>query len=336
MSDCGQTEKESNLIFVFSMTNFYTVLFRRASGVALLLLCLGFLSERLSAADASSAAGAGYQLFARTNLVAWCIVPFDARKRGPEERAAMLEKLGFRLFAYDYRAEHVPTFDAEMEALQKHKVRLLAWWFPGELNSEARLILNVLKRHGLRDVQLWVTGGGSPTKDESEQQARVEAETSRIRPIAQEAAKIGCSVALYNHGGWFGEPENQLAILERLRSQSVTNIGIVYNQHHGHADVDRFPELLAKMKPYLVALNLNGMSHEGEKKLILPLGQGDYDLRLLRTIVDSGWHGPIGILNHTDEDAEARLQDNLEGLDWLAKQLAGAPPGPKPTPRSWK
>ena len=32
-------------------------------------------------------------LFAHENLVAWCIVPFDAQKRGPEARAAMLEKL---------------------------------------------------------------------------------------------------------------------------------------------------------------------------------------------------------------------------------------------------
>ena len=63
-------------------------------------------------------------LFARTNLVAWCIVPFDARKRGPEERAAMLERLGLKKFAYDYRAEHIPTFDAEMEALRRHGIEL--------------------------------------------------------------------------------------------------------------------------------------------------------------------------------------------------------------------
>src|SRR5438105_86121 len=105
------------------------------------------------AAESAHPASASYDLFARSNLVAWCIVPFDARKRGPEERAAMLQKLGFQWFAYDYRAEHVPTFDAEMEALQRHHIRLLAWWFPGELNPEARLILDVLKRHGLRGVQ---------------------------------------------------------------------------------------------------------------------------------------------------------------------------------------
>src|SRR4051812_20241643 len=46
-------------------------------------------------------------LFGRDNLVAWCIVPYDGKKRGPEERAAMLDRLGFRRFAYDWRAEHV-------------------------------------------------------------------------------------------------------------------------------------------------------------------------------------------------------------------------------------
>jgi hypothetical protein len=68
----------------------------------------------------------------------------------------------------------------------------------------------------------------------------------------------------------------------------------------------------------------------------LPLGQGDLDLELLRIIRDSGWRGRIGILNHTDEDAEGRLQDNLDGLNWLVAQLQGRPAGPKPTPRTWK
>ena len=45
----------------------------------------------------------------RDNLIAWCIVPFDSKKRGPEDRAAMLQKLGFKHFAYDWRGEHIPT-----------------------------------------------------------------------------------------------------------------------------------------------------------------------------------------------------------------------------------
>ena len=76
---------------------------------ALVALVLGAGVFRLSAAD-----DAAKSLFARDNLIAWCIVPFDSKKRGPEDRAAMLQKLGFKHFAYDWRAEHVPTFDAEI------------------------------------------------------------------------------------------------------------------------------------------------------------------------------------------------------------------------------
>jgi sugar phosphate isomerase/epimerase len=280
----------------------------------LLVLVLGLACARGVADD--------YALFARTNLVAWCIVPFDAKQRGPEARAAMLERLGLRWFAYDYRAEHIPTFDAELEALARHDIRLLAWWFPGELNDEARLILDVLQRHGVK-AQLWVTGGGEFAKDPREQEARVEGEVRRIGGIAREAAKIGCTVGLYNHGGWFGDPENQVAIIERLRGEGVANVGIVYNQHHGHEQVERFGELLRLMKPHLLCLNLNGMIRDGERlgKKIVVLGQGELDPKLLRIIQESGWRGPVGILNHTDEDAEVRLRDNLAGLDRLVSQL---------------
>lgn len=89
------------------------------------------------------------------------------------------------------------------------------------------------------------------------------------------------------------------------------------------------------MLPYLLALSLNGMSSDKGKE-ILPIGQGELDLRVLRKIRDSGWQGPIGILSHTNEDAEARLSDNLEGLDWVAAQLDGGSAPKKPEPRSWR
>jgi len=293
--------------------------------------CLAVTPPRLHAA-------APRGLFARTNLVAWCIVPFDAKKRNPEQRASMLERLGITQFAYDYRAEHIPTFDAEMEALQRHHIHLLAWWFPGTLNDEAKLMLEALKRHHLQGVQLWVTGGGGKPATEAEQKERVIAEAARIQPIATAAAELKSSVGLYNHGGWFGEPENQLQIIDRLRSQGIRNVGLVYNQHHGHEHVARFAKLMKIMRPHLLALNLNGMTRDGEKagEKILPLGQGELDPSLLEIIRNSGWRGPIGILNHTDEDAEARLLDNLEGLDWLLAGPSGKPATAKPVPRSWK
>ncbi len=298
-------------------------------GVAVALLTAGRAADPPQRAKPDDA-----KLFARENLVAWCVVPFDGKKRGPEQRAAMLERLGIKRLAYDYRAEHIPTFDAEMEALKKHNIELTAWWFPRTLNAEARTILDVLKRHQLR-TQLWVTGSGGPVKSDQERKQRIETEADRIRPIAEAAKAIGCQVALYNHGGWFGEPENQIAIVKRL---NMPNVGIVYNLHHGHEHLDRFPELLQQMKPHLLALNLNGMSEGADRQgnKILPLSAGQLDVKLLQAIHASGWRGPVGILNHTNHDAEARLQDNLDGLDWLLEQLQGNTKAARPKFRTFE
>ena len=277
-------------------------------------------------------------LFDRSNLVAWCIVPFDSRHRGPEDRAALLDRLGLKRLAYDWRAEHVPTFDAELETLARHKIALSAFWVaPGELNRESRRVLDVLKRHQV-NTELWVLlDMGAETKvDAAEQVRRVESAASKLGPLAAEAGAQGCSLALYNHGGWFGEPENQLAIIEHMKARKIENVGIVYNLHHGHAHLDRLAGLLKATMPYLRAVNLNGMDADGEAigRKILPLGQGARDLEVLRTIRDSGYRGPIGILGHTMDDAEERLRDNLDGLDWLVAQLDGQPPGPRPKPRT--
>ncbi|MFM9009537.1 MAG: hypothetical protein ACKON8_01335 [Planctomycetota bacterium] len=116
---------------------------------------------------------------------------------------------------------------------------------------------------------------------------------------------------------------------------NMPSVGIVYNQHHGHAHVPRFRESLATMLPHLRCLNHTGRSPEGDTKgrTILVLGQGELDVELARIVCDSGYDGPIGILNHTGHDAEARLTDNLEGLDWIVGELTGWPI-PKPTPRT--
>ena len=278
-----------------------------------------------SAAEQIDSAARARELFHRDNLVAWCIVPFDAQKRGPEERAAMLEKLGLKHFAYDWRREHIPTFDAEWDALAKRGVALDAFWStPPDLPG----LLESLKRRGLKP-SFWVTAKAPASLDQA---TKVRHAADQLRPLAEALADAGCRLSIYNHGGWGGEPENMVAVCEAI---NLPNVGIVYNQHHGHAHVPRFAEALAAMLPHLHFLNLNGMTAEGDKKgqKILVIGQGDLDVELARIICESGYTGPIGILNHTGHDAEARLLDNLEGLDWITGELTGQPI-PKPTPRT--
>ncbi len=270
----------------------------------------------------------------RSNIVAWCIVPFDSQKRSPSQRVAMLEELGIKRFAYDYRAEHLPSFEDEIALLKTNDIELTAVWFPTQLNEQARFILDLLAKHQLK-TQLWVMGGGDLKMNAEQEKQFMEAEVTRLRPIAEAAKKIGCQVALYNHGNWFGEPENQLRVIAELK---LDNVGIVYNLHHAHSQIDRLPSILAKIKPHLLALNLNGMRTGGDRMghKILPIGEGDRDIEILRQIASSGYDGPIGILNHTDEDAGLRLQDNLDGLAWCLKRMAGDLTVPKPTWKSYR
>ncbi len=278
---------------------------------ALIFKVLAFVFAGLLLAPPHSH-GRDFSIFQRGNLAAWCIVPFDSKQRGPVERAEMLNRLGITKLAYDWRAEHIPTFDAEVEAMKARGIEISAWWVPATMDGTSRRIFEVIERHKIHP-QLWIL---VPDPAASEQAAKVKAVAKQIRPMAEEALRHGCKLALYNHGGWFGEPDNQIAIINELK---MPNVGIVYNFHHGHAHIDDFKALFGRMKPHLMALNLNGMIKNGKK--ILPVGAGTQEQQMIEVVLDSGWKGPVGILCHLMEDAELILDGNLKGLANLLEKL---------------
>lgn len=258
-------------------------------------------------------------LLGKENLVAWCIVPFDASERTPLERARMLNELGIGQFAYDYRDKHIPTFEEEIKVLKDHQIQLRAVWLwvdPAEPWNEAnKSILKILEETGTR-TELWLGMPDGAFEGLSDPESlKLAVETARL--ILDRAQEAGCTLALYNHGGWYGEPVNQLRIIEALGSDQVK---IVYNFHHGHHQVEGFTFLLDQMLPYLSTININGMKIEGPK--IITLGKGDKELEMLRAIQNSGYNGPIGILGHTEgEDIQVVLERNLKGLEELKASL---------------
>jgi quinoprotein glucose dehydrogenase len=287
------------------------------------------LLQTSSAHGATSEPAAPYRLFARTNLVAWCIVPFDAKHRGPAERGEMLTRLGFSKVAYDWREQHVPTFEEEILTYKKRGLEFFAFW------STHDTAFDLFSKYGLHP-QIWLTAPSpiAPTRDEQIRKAAAE-----LLPVVERTRKAGCPLGLYNHGGWGGEPENLVAVCEYLRqNHNASHVGIVYNFHHGHGHIDDFAQSFARLKPYLLCLNINGMVGNGDAqgKMILTLAQGDQELAMLRVVQRSDWRGPIGILCHrTDADAELVLADNLDGLDWLKKEMANpGSAGPKPAQRA--
>lgn len=279
-----------------------------------LMQALTFIMTMLVTLPASSES-----IFRKDNLVAWCVVPFDASKRDPVARAQMLNELGLKKLAYDWREEHIPTFEDEFNALTKYEIELTAFWIPIGFTPQddptTNMILDLLEKHSL-STQIWITIHGASI-DKLEETKRIKAYSEPISYVATKAKEFNSRVALYNHGGWFGDPENQIKI---IKATGMDNVGIVYNLHHGHEHLDHFDVMLETMLPYLMAFNLNGMRKEGPK--ILPLGQGDLELELLKKLKSSGFKGPIGILDHRNElDAKESLLENLEGMKRLVKQL---------------
>jgi hypothetical protein len=258
---------------------------------------------------------------AMDDLVAWCIVPFDSRKRSPEERIAMLERLGFKRYAYDWRAEHLPDTARELRLASSRGIRVEAVWVwidaaadkPGKLSESNERLLAALKEVGL-GTQLWV--GFAPGFFEGvSKQEKVARGAEMVRRLSDRAAETKRRVALYNHGDWFGEPENQVRIIEALPGR---DIGIVYNFHHGHEHIARFDALVKAIRPYLWVVNLNGMRLEGPK--ILPFGTGTHERQMLQAVLDSGFKGPFGVLGHVDDaDVEVILRGNLRGLGFTPK-----------------
>ena len=159
--------------------------------------------------------------------------------------------------------------------------------------------------------------GGIKDMDKMAQQQKVEAVAKPVAYIADKAAEIGCTVGLYNHGGWYGMPENQLEVMDYLKRP---NIGIVYNLHHAEEDIERFPQFFSKILPHLMAVNLMGLRKENPVKVV-PVGEGDAEAEMIRIIRDSSYRGPIGIINEeTAPDAEVGLTMNVDGLKKILKE----------------
>lgn len=255
-------------------------------------------------------------LFSQENLLAWCIVPFDNLHRTPAERIAMLKRLRFTQYAWDWRQNHLKDLPEEIRLSREAGVRIHAIWLwieggtdsVGHLGEGNRTVIEAVNNARL-PVEFWV--GFHPNYFAGlDEPACVRRATEMMVYLRDLAATSGSTVALYNHGDWIGEPANEIMIIKAAGDPAI---GMVFNFHHAHSMLNEFPGLLDRMRPYLTAVNLNGMRPGGPK--ILPIGQGTHEREMIRLLDKSGYAGPIGILGHVeDTDIEGVLRQNLEGL----------------------
>ncbi|NND34217.1 MAG: TIM barrel protein [Saprospiraceae bacterium] len=256
------------------------------------------------------------------DVYAWCIVPFDSKERSPEERIAMLKDLGISTYAYDWREKHVPEMVDEFNLARENKITINAVWMwidpkldaVNKLSPNNEKLFEAIKKSNLKTT-LWMSFSPDYLKGLADAEA-IEKAANMVFYLYQRCQELGCKIALYNHGDWFGHPANQIKIIKQLGRY---DIGLVYNFHHAHHQMEAFEKIARQMVPYLVAVNLNGMKRGGPK--IYPLGQGEDENKMIEVLIDAGFHGPFGILGHKeDADVEIILKENLEGYRKLISQ----------------
>ena len=58
------------------------------------------------------------------------------------------------------------------------------------------------------------------------------------------------------------------------------------------------------------------MADDPKTEKIIPLGSGKHERAMIRHLIERGYLGPIGILDHLPaQDAELSLRANLQGLE---------------------
>lgn len=250
------------------------------------------------------------------NVYAWCIVPFDSLERSPEERINMLKKLGIKKYAYDWREEHLPEMARELRLAKKNSIEVIGIWMYIDKNQDSinklsvlnEKVFNIIKEEGYKG-QIWLGFNANFFKNLSDLEA-VNKGKEMVAYLSKRATKLGCKIALYNHGDWFGEPINQIKIIKALPNQ---DLGIVYNFHHAHKQIDNFPNNVSIMMPYLCNVTINGLRKEGPK--ILTIGQGNHEKDMIDLLLEKGYKGNFGILGHVENsDVEIILKANLNGL----------------------
>ncbi len=287
----------------------------------MLITLLAFLTILAASASGAPSTSEKKQLFSMDNLVAWCIIPYDNQDRTPLQRAGMLRELGFTRMGYDWRVRHLPDFPEEIRTLQKFDIELTSVWLwiddraADGLLPEHNRIFDALEDAGV-STSIWI--GLHENVYAGLRDAQKVAKVAGIIDLVYERArKSGSSVSLYNHGGWAGVHENQVRI---IRASKYEDIGIVFNFHHGHDQIESFGETLEILMPWLETVNLNGMEKDGAH--IVDIGKGDHEKQMIKTLLDSGFTGNIGIIGHTEgEDVRDVLLRNLHGLHKILEEL---------------
>ena len=231
----------------------------------------------------------------------------DATYDTPQKQVALLERLGYdgmEMNGLDGFAELQGELDRQ--GLKLFTVYVNVNLDPGQPAYDPRLPEVVRSLKG-RPTMLWLNvtsraGTYAPSSREGDAAA-----LAAIGEVADMARASGLRVMLYPHVWlWLETVDHAISLVEKLGRPDV---GLTFNLPHWLAqtspgDEKGLRDLLARARPHLFAVSINGATNIADKSdrgtiwksLIQPLGQGTFDTYgLLKTLVDLGFEGPIGL-----------------------------------------
>ncbi|VGO17792.1 hypothetical protein PDESU_06394 [Pontiella desulfatans] len=220
--------------------------------------------------------------------------PFDnglTDVKSVEEQAKLLKELG-----YDGICTRPPNCTPELlEAFDRHGVKIMASYvtlapdpdkFPGNLEQ------HFMQLQG-RGTLVWL--GISNAK------ANETPAVETIRKTCDLAKKYGLEVVLYPHINFRTDTVERTAHLMKLAGRD--NLGISFNVCHflAQSPDGKLEETIQSIAPNLKLVQVSGANMIPEPKsdwnqLILPLGEGDFDMkRVFKTLDEVGYAGPVNL-----------------------------------------
>ena len=240
---------------------------------------------------------AGEPARAKTNaFFAFCIDTHDAKKRNPEQQAALLKELGYdgvgHLWLNDI-PERLKTLDAA--SLKLFQITMSVDITPGKQAYDPKFkeIMPLLKGRGVQFVLLM--NGLKPSDPAGDARA-----VEIVREMASLASDSGAQILLYPHSYmWMERIEDAVRVADKV---DRPNVGAMFNLCHWlRVSKDRnYKPLLASAMPRLWAVSISGADEfddqPGWAHYIQPLGRGSFDmLAFLKTLRQLGYTGPIGL-----------------------------------------
>jgi sugar phosphate isomerase/epimerase len=240
----------------------------------------------------------------------------------PNQRAELLKKLGYDGMEYN-------GFDGLAEivqALDDHGLRLFTIYTPVNLDEgqpkydpKLQETLEIIKD---RDVVLELHVHS--TKYKKSDPAGDGRAVGILQEMADLAATKGVRLAIYPHYGFWGETvEDSIRVAEKVNRP---NVGSIFNLCHWlRAGGKDYESALAKAKPTLIAVSINGAETNGTdwKALIQPLGRGGYDnYSLLKAVKKAGFQGGIGLQTYgVSGPPQEHLGQSMKAWQAMARRL---------------